>query len=213
MTAPTPIESKNVLLEKSEPLTSEDKAKFLYFGENAKILPPYRILNPQNIYVGDRTAIREGSHINAFSDLSFILGYVEEQYRGDFDPNDYKYDGRIVFEHTCQIGRFSFFSCTRSITIGDHTVFSERVFVGDNNHTYAHPHVPIMQQPNGKGEPVEIGRGSWLGVGVAILAGARLGRNTVVGANSVVKRGTYPSHAVIAMPAAEVQYRRHDLGE
>ena len=45
MSAPTPIERDNVLLEKNEPLTSEDKKRFAYFGEKAKILPPFRILN------------------------------------------------------------------------------------------------------------------------------------------------------------------------
>jgi acetyltransferase-like isoleucine patch superfamily enzyme len=209
MTVKTPIESKNTLLEGDTPLTSEDKAKFAYFGTDAKILPPYRILNPQNVIVGDRVSIREGCHINAFIDLSFIHDYVDPHYKGDFERDSYVYDGRIEFGHTCQIGRFVFMSCTNSITIEDHVVFSERVFVGDNNHGFAHPHVPIMQQPNGRGETITIGRGSWLGVGAALLAGTRLGHNTVVGANSVVRRGDYPSHAVIAAPAAEVLFRRH----
>jgi acetyltransferase-like isoleucine patch superfamily enzyme len=209
MNVNTAIEQQNVLIEGSAPLSSDDKAKFAYFGINAKILPPYRILNPQNIIVGDRVAIREGCHINAFKDLSFIYDYVEPRYQADLRREDYIYDGRITFEHTCQIGRFVFMSCTNSIAIEDHVVFSERIFVGDNNHGFSHPHVPIMQQPNDRGEPVVIGRGSWIGVGAAILAGARLGWNTVVGANSVVKRGVYPAHAVIAQSAAEVLYRRH----
>ena len=209
MTQRTPIETANDLLEGTEPLASADKARFAYFGVNAKILPPYRILNPQNIRIGDRVAIREGCHINAFRDLTFIHDYVEEKYRGELNRDDYHYDGHITIDHTCQIGRFVFMSCTKSITIEDHVVFSERVFVGDNNHGFRHPHVPIMQQPNDKGEPVVIGRGSWIGVGAVLLPGTVLGRNCVVGANSVVKRGQYPSHAVIAPPAAEVLFRRH----
>jgi acetyltransferase-like isoleucine patch superfamily enzyme len=210
---PTPIERDNLLLEKSEPLTNADKALFGYFGVDARILPPFRILNPRNFIIGDRTSIREGCHLNAFRDLSFIHEYVEERYRADFSKDDYRFDGRIVIDHTCQIGRFAFMSCTRSIAIQDHVVLSERVFIGDNNHGFSHPRVPIMQQPNKGGEPVVIGRGSWIGVGAAILSGARLGRNCVVGANSVVKRGDYPAHAVIAAPAATVQYRRHDDGQ
>jgi acetyltransferase-like isoleucine patch superfamily enzyme len=213
MSAKTPIENRNVLIESDRALTDEDKAKFSYFGVNAKILPPFRILNPQNIIIGDRVAIREGCHINAFKDLAFIHSYVEEKYKNDFDEKDYIYNGKINFGHTCQVGRFLFMSCTKSITIQDHVVFSERVFVGDNNHSYSHPFVPIMQQPNKQGKSVLIGRGSWIGVGAAILAGANLGRNSVVGANSVVKEGQYPSHAVIAAPAATVLYRRHDHDE
>ena len=58
MTPSSPIARDNHLLEKATPLTSEDKKLFAYFGENAKILPPYRILNPQRISIGDKTAIR-----------------------------------------------------------------------------------------------------------------------------------------------------------
>ena len=66
-----PLEKANFLLEKTTPLTNEDKDRFAYFGINAKILPPLRILNPQNIVIGDVTSIREGCHINAFGDLAF----------------------------------------------------------------------------------------------------------------------------------------------
>jgi acetyltransferase-like isoleucine patch superfamily enzyme len=209
---PTPIERDNVLLEKSEPLTAEDKARFGYFGVNAKILPPLRILNPQNIFIGDYTAIREGCHLNAFRDLSFLLEYVKAEYRGDFSPDDYRYDGSITIERECQIGRYAFMSCTKRILIEANVVLSERVFVGDNNHGFAHPHVPIVQQPNHQGRPVTIGYGSWIGVGAAILAGVTLGRNTVVGANSVVREGEYPSHAVIGPAPAVVLFKRHGDG-
>jgi acetyltransferase-like isoleucine patch superfamily enzyme len=213
MTSRSPIEKKNVLLEKTEPLTSEDKAQFAYFGVNAKIIPPLRILNPGNLIIGDYTAIREGCHLNAFQDLSFLLDYVEPRYRQDFDGQDYKYESRIEIMRECQIGRFAFMSCTRSILIEQNVVLSERVFIGDNNHSFSHPQVPIVQQPNSAGDPVVIGRGSWIGVGAAILAGTKLGQNTVVGANSVVRGGSYPSHSVLGPPTAEILYRRHSADE
>ena len=85
MATKTPIESNNILLEKTAPLENSEKRLFGYFGENAKILPPFRILNPQNIYIGDMTAIREGCHINAFIDLSFLMKYIDDKYKSDFD--------------------------------------------------------------------------------------------------------------------------------
>ena len=209
----TPIERENYLLETTNPLSSEDKAKFAYFGVDAKILPPLRILNPQNIVIGDRVAIREGCHINAFKDLRFIRDYVDARFGDDFSREDYLYDGHITIEHTCQIRRFAFMSCTKSIRVEPLVLMSERVFIGDNNHGFRHPEVPILQQPNDQGDPVVIGTGTWIGVGAAILAGAIIGRNTVVGSNSVVRAGKYPSHAVIASPSAEVMFRRHNDDE
>jgi len=205
----SPIEGQNVLLEKATPLTSEDKNRFAYFGTDAKILPPYRILNPQRIAIGDRTAIREWCHINAFLDLSFLMDYIEPTFRDSFTRDQYLYDPWITIDREVQIGRFAFMSCTKSIVIERNVVISERVFIGDNNHTFSHPDVPIVQQPNGSGEPVVLGRGSWIAVGAAILAGTRLGRNCVVGANSVCRGDDFPSHSVIGPEAAKILYRRN----
>jgi acetyltransferase-like isoleucine patch superfamily enzyme len=204
----SPIERANVLLEKTTPLTSEEKDMFAYFGIDAKILPPLRILNPQRIILGDVTAIREGCHINAFSDLSFLLDYVDERYKGDFIPEDYRYEPHIKIGRENQIGRFAFMSCTGSITLEDNVLVSERVFIGDNNHGFSHLHVPIMQQPNKRGRPILIGRGTWVGVGAAILAGTQTGENCVIGANSVCRGEKYPSHSVIGPEDAKVLYRR-----
>jgi acetyltransferase-like isoleucine patch superfamily enzyme len=208
MSSKTPIEKANVLLEKTTPLTSKDKALFAYFGTNSKILPPYRILNPQNIVIGDVTAIREGCHINSFSDLSFLLRYVDTEYQKDFDPADYQYQSRIEIGRENQIGRFAFFSCTGSIVLEDNVLLSERVFIGDNNHGFSHPNVPIMQQPNKPGRAVVIGEGTWVGVGAAILAGTQIGHNCVIGANSVCRGGQYPPNSIVGPPSAEILYRR-----
>jgi acetyltransferase-like isoleucine patch superfamily enzyme len=209
MSQASPIAAKNVLLEKTTPLTSADKDLFAYFGRDAKILPPLRILNPQRIVIGDRTAIREGCHVNAFIDLSFLMDYIDPQFRGDFSAAQYQYDPRIHIDREVQIGRFFFASCVSAITIEHHVVLSERVFVGDNNHSFSHAEVPIVQQPNKPGAPVVVGTGSWIGVGAALLAGTRLGRNCVVGANSVCRDVEFPPHSVIGPQPATLLYRRH----
>ena len=199
----SPIAKRNVLLEGTSPLTTEQKGMFKYFGVGSKIKPPYRILNPYRIHVGDRTSIQEYSHINAFTDLSFLMDYIEPRYKEAFTSADYLYDSELHIDRECQIGRFFFISCTASVHIHTNVVISERVFVGDNNHTFSHPNIPIMQQPNQKGEPVAIKKGAWIGVGAAILKGTSLGTNSVVGANSVVQ-GIFPDHAIIAAPRAQL---------
>jgi acetyltransferase-like isoleucine patch superfamily enzyme len=85
---------------------------------------------------------------------------------------------------------------------------SERVFIGDNNHSFSHPEVPIMQQPNKLGTPVHVGDGSWVGAGSSLLPGTRLGKNTVVGTLSVVN-GEFPDHAVIGPEPAKLLFVRH----
>jgi acetyltransferase-like isoleucine patch superfamily enzyme len=201
----SPIEKKNILLTGNSPLTAKQMKLFKYFGAGAKIKPPYRILNPHRISIGDRTSIQEGCHINAFQDLSFLMQYIDKKYKKDFKTSDYLYDPHIEIGRACQIGRFFFASCTQKIKLHDHVLLSERVFLGDNNHTYTHKQVPILQQPNSRGQAIEIKSGSWVGVGASLLQGTKLGENCVVGANSVVA-GVFPSYAVIGQERAKILF-------
>lgn len=201
---------ENILIEKNEPLTNEEKSLFAYFGEGAKIRPPFRILNPQNIHIGDYTALRENCYIHAYKDSSDLMNYIEGKYVSDFNKDDYMYESFIHLDREIQIGRGALISCTNNIKVERNVVFSENIFLGDNNHSFSHPEVPIMQQPNKKGKPILIGRGSWVGFGAAILAGTEIGRNSVVGANSVVS-GEFPSHSVIGSEHAKLLFRRHNI--
>jgi acetyltransferase-like isoleucine patch superfamily enzyme len=198
----------DVLIEKDTPLTEEEKKLFGGFGVGAKIRPPFRILNPHRIFIGDYVSIREECYLHAYEDLSRLHEYVEDRYKKDIDLASYRYDSRIVINREVQVGRNFFVSCTKLVEIGRNVTISERVFVGDNNHSFTHPDVPIMQQPNKVGVPVYIGPGSWVGAGVSILGGTKLGRNNVVGTLSVVK-GEFPDHAVIGPEPAKLLFVRH----
>ena len=198
----------DVLLEKGEPLTSEEKRLFAYFGEGAKIRPPFRILNPHRISIGDHVSLREELYLHAYEDLTKLHEFVAEEHKADFELDDYRYDSRIVIGREVQAGRNFFISCTNSVEIGRNVTISERVFIGDNNHSFSHPDVPIMQQPNKVGTPIVVGPGSWIGAGASLLPGTRLGRNSVVGTLSVVK-GEFPDHAVIGPEPAKLLFVRH----
>lgn len=203
----SPIEKKNLLLNKTTPLTSKEKALFRYFGVGAKIKPPLRILNPHRIHIGDRTSIQEHCHVNAFQDLSFLLDYVAAEHRDDFDEEDYRYDSKISIGRENQIGRFFFVSCTRLVELGDNVLLSERVFIGDNNHSFSHREVPIMQQPNQPGKPIRVKYGSWVGAGAVLLPGTVIGKLSVVGANSVCK-DRFPDYSVIGPAPSRLLFRR-----
>jgi acetyltransferase-like isoleucine patch superfamily enzyme len=199
----------DILLEKNEPLTEDDKKLFGSFGVGAKIRPPFRILNPHRIFIGDYVSIREEAYLHAYEDLTKLHAFIDDRYKEDFTLSDYKYDSRIVIGREVQIGRNFFISCTRFVEIGRNVTISERVFIGDNNHSFSHPAVPIMQQPNKVGTPVFVGSGSWIGAGASLLPGTQLGRNTVVGTLSVVK-GEFPDHAVIGPEPAKLLYIKRD---
>ena len=80
----------------------------------------------------------------------------------------------------------------------------------DQNHGYEDPDVPIGRQfPVNR--TVSIGAGLSLGAGAIVLPGARIGRNAVVAAGSVV-RGDIPDHCVVAGVPARV-IREHTAAD
>lgn len=198
----------DVLLEKTEPLTDDEKRLFGSFGVGAKIRPPFRILNPHRIFIGDYVSIREECYLHAYEDLTKLHAFIDDRYKGDFDLSQYRYDSKIVIGREVQVGRNFFISCTNLVEIGRNVTISERVFVGDNNHSFSHPEVPIMQQPNKVGTPIYIGAGSWVGAGASLLGGTRLGKNNVVGTLSVVK-DEFGDHSVIGPEPAKLLFVRH----
>ena len=102
----------------------------------------------------------------------------------------------------CVIGRGSHIVAHHSILIGDDVYTGPYVYITDQNHAYADPDVPIGRQWP-VNTAVSIGSGTWLGAGAVILPGARVGRNVVVAAGSVV-RGTIPDRCVVAGVPARV---------
>jgi acetyltransferase-like isoleucine patch superfamily enzyme len=96
----------------------------------------------------------------------------------------------------------------RSIELGDDVFTGPYVYITDQNHVYSDLDVPVGRQwPADR--PVRIGAGSWIGANAVVLPGARLGRNCVVAAGTVVRPGEYPDHSVIAGVPGKV-VRRYD---
>ncbi|GGP33170.1 sugar acetyltransferase [Streptomyces abikoensis] len=100
------------------------------------------------------------------------------------------------------LGRGSHVIADAPLTIGDDCFFGPGVYITTTNHSYDDPEVPVGKQWP-RSEAVEIGAGSWLGTGVVVLPGARLGRNVVAAAGAVV-RGEVPDHAVVAGAPARI---------
>ena len=170
-----------------------------------KALLPLKSLDEANLYepVMD---LSNKLYEKGYSGLD-LMNYIDPIYKNDFKKEDYQYDSEIILGNEIQIGRFLLMSSTNSIILEDNVLLSERIFMGDNNHTFSHLHVPIMQQPNKKGNPIFIGKVSWLGIGATILAGTHLGRNCVVGANSVVA-DMFESNSVIGMEKAKLLFKK-----
>ncbi len=113
-------------------------------------------------------------------------------------------DSVVVIGDRCLIGRGSGIVGHLSIEIGDDVWTGHHIYITDQNHGFDDPSLPISQQIQPE-RPVRIGDGSWIGHGAVILPGARIGRNVVIGANSVVS-GEIPDYSVaVGAPATVIR--------
>ncbi len=168
--------------------------RFGSFGEDSCIgFPAATLMGTRSIHIGSRTLIGRQA--------TLAVGY------GPDDPN--VPDRALVIGDRCVLGARVTVVAHTSVEIGDAVWFGQDVFVSDSGHGYQDPEVPIGEQ-FGDRQPVRIGSGSWLGHGAIVLPGARIGRNVVVAAGSVV-RGEVPDHSVVGGAPARI-IRRFEPG-
>ena len=74
-------------------------------------------------------------------------------------------------------------------------------------HGYENTKIPVKHQPLKQLKEVTIGEGSWIGENVCII-GASVGKNSVVGANSVVTNDIPPFSVAVGSPARVIKEYR-----
>jgi acetyltransferase-like isoleucine patch superfamily enzyme len=107
---------------------------------------------------------------------------------------------KMILSKGCRIGRRSTISAKNYIELQDDVLLAPSVLIMDHNHEFADPNRPIHDQGTTAGGKIVIGRNCWLGYGSVILCGKGelfIGRNSIVGANSVVTR-SFPDYSIIA---------------
>ena len=115
---------------------------------------------------------------------------------------------RLSIGEGTYVGRFCHFYATSRIEIGKKVLIADKVYLSDNLHGYKNIDMPVIDQPVEQLAPVIIHDGAWLGENVCVV-GASVGRNSVVGANSVVTRDI-PDYCVAA-GAPAIIIKRYDL--
>jgi acetyltransferase-like isoleucine patch superfamily enzyme len=91
------------------------------------------------------------------------------------------------------------------IEVGDHVMFANNCFVGDSEHRFDDPEMPVTWQGFTSTGPVRIGSNCWFGVGCVVTSGVEIGERCVIGANSVVTRSLPPRVIAAGAPAKVVQ--------
>lgn len=127
---------------------------------------------------------------------------------------DQTFSPRVVIGDHVQIHDFVHIGCVNSVEIGNHVLMASKIFISDHNHgfyagdTQSDPEVPPAQRTLDGTRTVVIEDHVWLGEFVSVLPGARIGRGSVIGANSVVMGDIPPYSIAVGTPARVV--KRYD---
>jgi acetyltransferase-like isoleucine patch superfamily enzyme len=167
----------------------KDKGVEISFGRGV------RIEHPECVRIGNGVRI---------GDYCWISIVVENREVGQ---PAVKLAPELTIEDGAYIGRFATLACIDRVRIGRDVMISDRAFIGDAFHGFSRTDLPIRDQYMTTRGPVEIGDGSWLGIGVSVLSNVKIGRHCVIGAGSVVTKDI-PDYSIAAGVPARVMKTR-----
>jgi acetyltransferase-like isoleucine patch superfamily enzyme len=157
------------------------KIYFGKFGKQSKIILPNIIEFPKNIFIGNNVLIRKQAWLAA-------------------NPLTDNKNCKLIIGDGTYVGNFAHFYATSKIEIGQKVLIADRVYISDNSHGFKNINIAIIDQPITQLQEVLIDDGSWLGENVCII-GANIGKNSIVGANSVVTKNIPDYCIAVGIPA------------
>lgn len=137
---------------------------FGHLGKGSRIVRPAGIERPDRIFIDDDVFIAPLTGLQVY------------------DRQD---AGRLDIARGCKIGRFNHIYALGRVSLGEKVLTANGVYISDNTHDFADIDTAIMNQPIKQLGETAIGDGTWIGHN-AVVFGARIGRNCVIAANSVV---------------------------
>jgi acetyltransferase-like isoleucine patch superfamily enzyme len=106
---------------------------------------------------------------------------------------------------------FVHIAATSQVSIGDGVLLGSHVHITDHAHgSYSGtvqdaPTTPPAKRALSAGRPVVIERNVWLGDGVVVLPGVRIGEGSIIGANSVVSKNVPANVIAVGAPAIPIK--------
>lgn len=145
-----------------------NRSRFGQIGRGCRIYSPLKISGAENIKLGDKVTLEYKTWLSA-------------------SPIEKGIECSLEIGDNTAIGHFNHIYATKKIIIGKKVLTADKVYITDNLHGYENISIPIIDQPIRQIGEVIIGDGTWLGENVCVI-GAQIGKNCVIGANSVVTK-------------------------
>jgi carbonic anhydrase/acetyltransferase-like protein (isoleucine patch superfamily) len=159
------------------------KPLFKHLGKGVRIVFPLRIVGSKYITLGDNITLQYGAYVAVI--------------KNDKTP-------LLEIQSGTLIGNYVHLICTQKIIIEEKVLISDKVYISDNLHKYQNTSIAILDQPLAQLNEIVIGSGSWIGENVCII-GASIGKNCVIGANSVVTKDIPDFTVAVGSPAKSIK--------
>lgn len=117
-------------------------------------------------------------------------------------------DPILTIGDNCAIGDFCHITSVRKVILEDDVLLANNIYISDNLHSYESIEIPIKDQPVKFKKEVVLKKGCWIGENVCII-GASVGKNSIVGANSVVTNDIDDYCIAVGSPAKVI--KRYDF--
>jgi lipopolysaccharide O-acetyltransferase len=157
------------------------------FYKNARLIRfPFYLRGRHNIFWGNNFTTGVGVRMEAYSSSNKVIVNIGK----NVQLNDYVHIAGI-----------------NNVSIGDNVLIASRVFISDHNHgCYKDPglHSKPEEIPKNRplfAKPVLIESNVWIGEGVFILPGVKIGFGSIVAAGSVVTKDIPQSSIAAGNPA------------
>jgi acetyltransferase-like isoleucine patch superfamily enzyme len=116
------------------------------------------------------------------------------------------YGGDIRIGDNCSINPFTIIYGMGGTVIGDGVRIAAHTVIVPENHNAGTDQLPLRKAGTTK-KGIRIDDNVWIGAGVRILDGVRIGRNTIVGAGSVVNTSLPANATAVGVPAKAIKLR------
>ena len=163
--------------------------------------------HPINISIGDRVAIDDYVLMDASGagEEGIVLGDDVIISRNCVVQGK---TGSIVIQNKADIGVQTIMSSASGVHIGRSVLIAGNCYIGGGRYVTERLDVPIMEQGLYSKGPVVIEDDVWLGAGVIVLDGLRIGKGCIVGAGAVVTKDL-PEYAIAAGVPATIMGMRN----
>lgn len=161
---------------------------FYSIGNKSKVMPPFHFCNLAEVEIGDNVVIHPRCWIQGL------------------DLNVSSNCPKVSIGNGSSVGMDTIISAAHSIIIGKRVLIAPKVYISDYGHEYKDISIPISKQGIRKVLEIRIGDGSWIGYNSILLPGAQVGKNSVIGAHSVVNTVIPDNCVAIGTPARVISY-------